>query len=420
MIRASRTALLRGLIMPCLASVLFGQRPAATASTGAAPSKLETMVALQQSVHQAIARVAPSIVTVETYGGTRRRAVAAKGPPRDAPRSGGKPAPGPEKAPEEKDDPKKKAKKKLGALVQPGFLQAQGPTTGVIVSEDGWILISRFALAIDPTTILITLADGQTFHAERKGEDTSRGLALVKIDAKGLPVPEFAAADSIRVGEWAAALGRTFGRKSPSVHFGIVSALRRQFGRAVQTDANTSPANYGGPLVDIRGRVLGICVPMAQSGRDAGAELYDSGIGFAATIAGIEPLLDAMRAGKTLHRGWLGVAPEPAGLGPGAKIASVDAGTAAAKAGLKPGETILAVDSKPVRNSFDLRMRISSKMGGDPVELMVADPTGRVRVVEATLRDLPAAERAPRKLADDVHQLPWEGDSPPSDQDNGK
>jgi ABC-type Fe3+-hydroxamate transport system substrate-binding protein len=131
----------------------------------------------------------------------------------------------------------------------------------------------------------------------------------------------------------------------------------RLFGRALQTDAYTSPANYGGPVIDIEGRVLGIAVPLSRAGRDAGAELYDSGIGFAATVADIGPLLERMKRGETLHRGWLGVSTVTTWLGPGARLQSVAQGSAAAMAGLAEGDMILAVDDVAVRNSFHLQDR---------------------------------------------------------------
>ena len=109
--------------------------------------------------------------------------------------------------------------------------------------------------------------------------------ALVKIDATDLPVPEFVHPANVKIGQWACALGRTFATEEPTVHIGIVSAQRRVFGRALQIDAYTSPANYGGPVVDVHGRVLGMAVPLSPAGRNAGVEWYDSGIGFAVTIA---------------------------------------------------------------------------------------------------------------------------------------
>jgi serine protease Do len=372
---------------------LFAVPLLATAMLAQAPS--DDLLALEPVLRAAIDKIAPSIVTVETFGGVRK--VLAEGRDPEA----GKPPDEPEKKPEGDDD-------KLGPLVQPGFLQAQGATTGLVLSADGWIAVSRFALNFDPPTVLVTLPDGRSFNAVRAGEDTSRGIALLKIDARDLSVPEHADPKTVRVGQWAFALGRTFGRGDPSVHIGIVSALGRLFGRAVQTDASTSPANYGGPLIDVDGRVLGICAPLSRGGRDAGVELYDSGIGFATTLAGIEPLLERMKRGEVLHRGWLGIAPENTELGPGARLASVLPGGPAAAAGLTVGERVVAVDGVPVRNGFHLQMLISGKTGGEPVFLVLVTPDGGRRALTVFLADLPAEEREARKPAEEAGVLPWE------------
>jgi serine protease Do len=149
----------------------------------------------------------------------------------------------------------------------------------------------------------------------------------------------------------------------------------------VQTDANTSPSNYGGPLVDVEGKVLGIVAPLSSSGEDAGAEMYDSGIGFATTIAGIEPLLERMKEGEVLQRGWLGVQTKIDDLGPGALLADVAKKSSAEGAGLQKGDRILEVDGVAVRNNFHLQMLIGSKLAGDPVHVKVerkgsAEPIG--------------------------------------------
>ena len=89
----------------------------------------------------------------------------------------------------------------------------------------------------------------------------------MKIDANDLPVPEFVDPGTVRVGQWAFATGRTFAADEPTVHIGIVSAKRRQFGRALQIDAYTSPANYGGAVIDVEGNVLGVAVPLSPTGR---------------------------------------------------------------------------------------------------------------------------------------------------------
>jgi len=369
-----------GMVSGLLASALPAQ-----------PRAVQEFVHLEPVLRAAMDSVAPAVVTVETFGGVRK--VLAGGG------AAGSPAPK-KKGGEPEKEPR--------PLVQPGFLQAQGATTGVVLTSDGWILVSRFALNYDPTTILITLADGRSFHAKRAGEDTSRGVALVKIDAGGLAVPEFVAPESIAVGQWAFALGRTFGRTQPSVHMGILSAAGRLFGRALQTDAYTSPANYGGPLIDIDGRVLGIVVPLSRAGRDAGAELYDSGIGFAATIADIGELIERMKAGEVLHRGWLGVSTDPLYLGPGARISATSDDSPASATGIVAGELVVGIDGRAVRNSFHLHDLISAKMGGDRVELELIGADGGRRQLTVTLADLPAAERQSRDPADEAGVLPWE------------
>ena len=128
--------------------------------------------------------------------------------------------------------------------------------------------------------------------------DKVRKLALLKIDVDGLDVPEWVPTSDIRVGQWAIALGRGFGGDSASVTVGIVSALNRMMGNAIQTDAKLAPANYGGPLIDVHGRILGICVPMAQrQGELAGVRFYDAGVGFAVPEHRVRELVD------TLHNG---------------------------------------------------------------------------------------------------------------------
>src|SRR5436190_1603510 len=203
---------------------------------------------LEPGLQAAGAKAAPFVVTVETFGGTRQRTMAEgqtddAEPPKQRPAPAPMPEPEPKPGPDDKKDDKKDAPKK--PLVAPGFAQALGKTTGVVLTADGWIVVSRFALLLEPTTVLITVPGRGTFHAQRAGEDTSRGIALVKIDAKDLPVPAFVSPDDVHVGQWAFALGRTFASDEPTVHFGIVSAKRRLFGRALQIDAYTSPANYG-------------------------------------------------------------------------------------------------------------------------------------------------------------------------------
>lgn len=369
------------------------------------------LMRLQHVMHAAMDHIAPSVVRIETFGGTRRM-LAGDGPADGAARPQKRPAPKPPKKPDGDEKPKDKP---LGPLVMPGFLQAQGATSGVVLTSDGWILISRFAVNFDPTTVLVTLPDGRAFNAVRGGEDTSRGIALVKIDAQDLPVPEFVHPRDVRVGQWAFALGRTFGHGDPTVHMGIVSATRRLFGRALQIDAYTSPANYGGPVIDVRGRVLGISVPLSPSGRDAGVDWYDSGIGFATTIGDIEPILAELKAGEILHRGFLGINFDAKDIGPGVLIEKVVDDSPAKAAGMQKGDRITELDGIPVRNSFHMLMLVSSKMAGDPLQMTFRRDDEGATDITVFLVQVPQRELEERSKKDEAFSPPWYDDDPPED-----
>ncbi|MFO1032518.1 MAG: trypsin-like peptidase domain-containing protein [Planctomycetota bacterium] len=373
----------------------------------------DEFVRLEPVLQAAIQRAAPWTVTVETFGGTRRvmgedGEFDGDAPPKPKQRPKKQPEPDKKEGePKDEQDPKdgkgEKGEKPDLPLVAPGFAQAQGRTTGVVIRSDGWIVVSRFALNLDPTTVLVTVPGRGTFRAERVGEDTSRGIALVKIPARDLPVPTMLHPDSVQVGQWACALGRTFAVDEPTVHLGIVSAKHRLFGRALQIDAYTSPANYGGPVIDLEGRLLGIAVPLSPSGRNAGVEWYDSGIGFATTLADIEPLLARMQDGAILQRGWLGVRLEPSFLGPGAKIASISETGAAAKAGVKAGDVVTAVDGIAVKNGPHLQMLVNARLGGDFVSLGVQRGDEALRFGPFALLDAPWSEQ---KGSKDQEQAP--------------
>jgi serine protease Do len=251
---------------------------------------------------------------------------------------------------------------------------AQGPTTGLIVTADGYIVSSAFNFAQRPASILVRLPSGEQLAAQLVGRDTNRMLVLLKVEApEALPTPDVAPLSEVRVGDWAIAVGRTYDVDKPNVSVGVVSALNRMFGRAIQTDANASASNYGGPLVDIRGRVLGVLVPMApqaagsaETSETAGAEFYDSGIAFAVPLEHIKATFDRWVKAGDLKRGLLGV-----GMADGAphttqpKITAVWSRSPAAEAGWKSGDVIIAVDGVAVETQTQLRFRTAPHYAGD-------------------------------------------------------
>jgi serine protease Do len=154
---------------------------------------------------------------------------------------------------------------------------------------------------------------------------------------------------------------------------GIISAKNRIGGRAIQTDANISPANYGGPLLDIEGRVIGICVPMSADSQSlaAGVEWYDSGIGFCIPLVGNERLIETMKQGRHIQRAFLGVETEDIQGREGIRIVRVMAKTAAAAAGLQVGDILLRLDDQAIPDLAELRTSLAKYYAGDEVTLLL-------------------------------------------------
>ncbi len=249
-----------------------------------------------------------------------------------------------------------------------------GPTTGVIVSADGEIITSSFNFAAQPTSILVTLPDGRRFAAEKVASDGVKMLTLIKIKADNLVPAKPAPRASFRIGQWAIALGRTYPTPAPNVSVGIVSALNRIWGKAIQTDAKVSPVNYGGPLVDIDGRVLGILVPLSPQGNNttAGVQWYDAGIGFAIPMEDVYGALDRLRAGKDLRQGVMGITFKTKDIyGAAPEIDRVRYDSPAQKAGLKKGDIITDVNGEAVTRIAQIRHLLGSSYEGEQVSLTV-------------------------------------------------
>jgi serine protease Do len=264
----------------------------------------------------------------------------------------------------------------LGGLEKVGkVLIGTGPTTGVVVSEDGYVLSSAFNFVQKPSSILVTLPSGKRAAAEIVARDNSRMLVLLKVNTdEKLTPPESVPRSEMLVGETAIALGRTFDSPRPNMSAGVISATNRIWGKAIQTDAKISPANYGGPLVDIEGRVLGILVPMSPQAASeiAGAEWYDSGIGFAVPLAEIEPYLEKMKQGEDLNAGLMGVSLKAGNqFADPALVAAVPAKSPAAEAGIKAGDEIVEVDGQPIKRQTQLKHALGGKYAGDKVTVVV-------------------------------------------------
>ena len=271
-----------------------------------------------------------------------------------------------------------------GADTAGGQLIPDGPTSGVVVDPGGLILTSSFNFAGDPSAIL-----GRRLPAERLGEDAGRQLTLLKVAADDLIPAVPAPVGELRVGDWAVAVGRTYAAGDVNVSVGIISAKDRILGRAVQTDAKTSPANYGGALVDLSGRVVGVLAPLSPGGGRGGVEWYDSGIGFAVPLEDVLPTLNRLAAGETLKPGKLGVTFKGGDLDAAPVVDSVRPQSPAEEAGINPGDLLKALAGKPVDRPDAALAALGPKLAGDTVEAVLDRGGEEVRVTITLAAELP-------------------------------
>jgi S1-C subfamily serine protease/predicted esterase len=334
--------------------------------SGTAPvagqDRLDVNGANEEAMRAAAAAAAPAVVKIETAGGLEVVGTAKKGGP---PGGGG----------------------------APGVARGTGPTTGLVVDPDGYVITSSFNFANKPTDIFVTVPGRPNrLVAKVVATDQTRMLTLLKVDAKDLPVPAAYPKKEVRVGQWALALGRTLDPDVghlPSVSAGIVSATGRLWGKALQTDAKVSPANYGGPLVAIDGRVLGVLVPAStrSEGETAGFEWYDSGIGFAIPLEDILAKLPALKGGKDLRRGLLGINPKDSdAYTTKPVIGAVAPDSAAARAGIQVGDTVVSIDGKPTPNFSSVQHALGPKYEGDPIAVTVLRDGKEVEFAEVVLQ----------------------------------
>ncbi len=237
--------------------------------------------------------------------------------------------------------------------------QPRGVGSGFILTADGFIMTN--AHVVDGADeVLVTLTDKREFKAKIIGTDKRTDVAVVKIEAMGLPAVKVGDVSRLRVGEWVMAIGSPFGLES-TVTAGIVSAKQRDTGEFlpfIQTDVAINPGNSGGPLINMRGEVVGI---NSQIYSRSGGFM---GISFAIPMDEAVRVSDQLRSSGRVSRGRIGVQIEPVnkdvaesiGLGKsvGAMVRGVEAGSPAEKAGIEAGDIITRFDGKAIEKSSDL------------------------------------------------------------------
>jgi serine protease Do len=290
----------------------------------------------------------------------------------------------------------------------------RGVGSGFILSSDGFVMTN--AHVVDGADeLIVTLTDKREFKAKVIGADTRTDVAVVKIEATGLPAVKIGDANKVRVGEWVMAIGSPFNLEN-TVTAGIVSAKQRDTGDFLpflQTDVAINPGNSGGPLLNLRGEVIGI-----------NSQIYSpsggyAGISFAIPIDEAMRVADQLRTSGRVVRGRIGVriAPvtkdvaEQLGLGKpvGALVQGVEAGTPAEKAGIEAGDIIVKVDGRQVEKSGDLPRIIGNTKPGSKTTLQVfrrgsyKDVTVTVAEIEPDKKATPAPADTPSTSAAKAH-----------------
>jgi serine protease Do len=271
--------------------------------------------------------------------------------------------------------------------------------TGFIVDPTGLIVTNSHVVDDPAGEYSVVLSDGETYEVTDVHLDEVSDLAILEINARGLPVVELGDSDSLKVGQKAIAIGNALGRFSNTVTVGVVSGIARQltargslggsktYEGAIQTDAALNPGNSGGPLLNSSGQVIGINVATT---------LGADNIGFAVPVNAFKPLLESFLQEGRIIRPFLGVSytiitqeiSELRDFPEGAFISRVIAGTPAEDSGLERGDIITAIDEAPVTADNSLGKIVTSHKVGDFIDLTV-DRDGEVLHFGVTLRELP-------------------------------
>lgn len=291
-----------------------------------------------------------------------------------------------------------------------GQRAAAGLGSGFIVRADGAILTNAHVVA-GATRISVAMKDGTSYPARLIGIDEANDLAVLKIDARNLPVAPLGSSTNLLIGEWAIAIGNPYGfilaNSEPSVTVGVVSGTGRNLAAQsegagvyvdmIQTDASINPGNSGGPLVNAVGEVIGVNSSIfSPSGGSVG-------IGFAIPINRARRVAEDLLAHGVVRHPWIGFQPQltrgtgvPGSESPnaGVVVASVVPGSPAARAGIRPGDVIVRSRNRALHNPYDWYAELLELRVGES-DSIVVKRDGREIPVSVAVVDLPDVN-APR------------------------
>ena len=289
----------------------------------------------------------------------------------------------------------------ISTTVQSGYGSGQSSGSGFILSEDGYV-ITNYHVVEGATAIDVVMHDGSEYAAELVGKDSSNDLAVLKIEATGLPAATLGSSKNLVIGDMVVAIGNPLGELASTQTVGYVSGIDREVSTSgsittismIQTDAAINPGNSGGPLFNMYGEVIGITTAKYSGTTGSGASI--EGIGFAIPIDDVEPLIADLIDYGYVTGAYMAVtvqdmdseSAEMFGLPTGAYIVSVEKDGAAYRAGIQAKDIVIGIDSHEVSNVTELTRALRNYKAGDTATVTLIR-SGREMTLEITFDERP-------------------------------
>ena len=289
----------------------------------------------------------------------------------------------------------------ISTTIQSGYGSGHSSGSGFILTEDGYV-ITNYHVVEDATAIDVVMHDGSEYAAELVGRDSSNDLAVLKIEATGLPAVTLGSSKNLVIGDMVVAIGNPLGELASTQTVGYVSGIDREVSTSgsittismIQTDAAINPGNSGGPLFNMYGEVIGITTAKYSGTTGSGATI--EGIGFAIPIDDVEPLINDLIDYGYVTGAYMAVTVQDMdsesadmfGLPTGAYIVSVEKDGAADRAGIQPKDIVIALDEYEVSNVTELTRALRNYKAGDTATVKLIR-SGKEMTLEITFDERP-------------------------------
>ena len=306
----------------------------------------------------------------------------------------------------------------ISTTIQSGYSSGHSSGSGFILTEDGYVM-TNYHVVEDATAIDVVMHDGKEFAAELVGKDSSNDLAVLKIEAAGLPAVALGSSNDLVIGDMVVAIGNPLGELASTQTVGYVSGIDREVSTSgsittismIQTDAAINPGNSGGPLFNMYGEVIGITTAKYSGTTGSGASI--EGIGFALPSDDVEPLINDLIDYGYVTGAYMAVtvqdmdsaSAEMYGLPTGAYIVTVEKDGAADRAGIQPKDIVIGLDDNVVSNVTELTRALRNYKAGDTATVKLIR-SGKEMTLTITFDERPQQTEEP---ASQQSPMPNEG-----------